>query len=504
MSPLMDWRPRGRLLLSFLLGIVAAFGLAPFGFWPATVISLAALPFVLGAVPTRREAAWCGWLYGTGCFALALAWIVDPFLVDIAVHGWMAPFALVFMAGGLALFWAAAFWGAAAMFRDIGGRVAALIVTWTIAEYLRGHVLTGFPWAAPGQIWVGTNADQLLAWVGPEGLNLLTFLGALPLGLVLIPASGQAARLTGIVPALAIVVLTGIKGPPPQPELTLFTVRLIQPNAPQDQKWDPAYMPLFFERQIEFTAAEPRPDLVVWPEVSLPNRLDIDGDPLSMVIDAAGGADIVLGILRPDADGYYNALVRLDGTGSVAGIYDKHHLVPFGEYVPLRRYVPEFGLSALASVMPGDMAAGPGPQVMDFGSLGTAIPLICYEVVFPRDVANAPGRASFLLQITNDAWFGKFSGPFQHLAQARMRAIEQGLPLARAANTGISAMIDPYGRIIDSLPLGEAGFVDAALPAPLAPTLYAKTGDWPVLWLLAGALLGLLGRAIGKNRAKGD
>jgi apolipoprotein N-acyltransferase len=177
-------------------------------------------------------------------------------------------------------------------------------------------------------------------------------------------------------------------------------------------------------------------------------------------------------------------MVVLDQDGTVAQVYDKHHLVPFGEYVPFAEALNRLGIFGLAQRIPAGYSSGVGAKLLDFGPLGRALPLICYEAVFPHDVNAAPERPNFLIQITNDAWFGKGAGPRQHLAQARMRAIEQGLPLARSANTGISAMIDPYGRILASLPLNTAGFVDAALPRPLPPTVYSRTGDMSFAVLL--------------------
>ncbi|TMV15404.1 apolipoprotein N-acyltransferase [Arenibacterium halophilum] len=490
-------RLAGRALACAVLGAVGALGLAPFGYPIATVIALALVPVALGT--TWRGAALCGWAFGTGYFALALAWIVEPFLVDVARHGWMAPFALIFMAGGLALFWGAAFWMAARLSDRPVPRVAALIVTWTLAEMARGWVLTGFPWAAPAQIWVGTPADRWLAYIGPEGLTLLTFAAALPLGLTL--SAPRWAK--GVLPFMLIAVITQLLrfAGPVATTGTGQIVRLVQPNAPQHQKWDPAFMPIFFNRQIDYTSAEPRPDLVVWPEASLPGFIPVVDDPLAAVGQAAGGAQVAVGTVHGNGQEYFNSLLRLDESGQLTEVYDKHHLVPFGEYVPLRRYLPEFGLRALAQVMPGDMAAGPGPQLVDFGDLGRALPLICYEAVFPRDVAAAPERPDFLLQITNDAWFGTWSGPYQHLAQARMRAIEQGIPMVRAANTGVSAMIDPLGRIRASLPLGQAGYVDAELPAPLPPTLYSRMGDVPVLLLLFLALTNFAAARLRRPRA---
>ncbi len=209
---------------------------------------------------------------------------------------------------------------------------------------------------------------------------------------------------------------------------------------------------------------------------------------LERIAQAARGADVVLGIQRYEGWRIYNSLIRLDGAGELAGLYDKHHLVPFGEYVPLGDLAARIGLYGFAAQEGQGYSAGPGPRLLDLGALGPALPLICYEAVFPQDVAGVPELPRLLLQITNDAWFGTHSGPYQHLAQARMRAIEQGLPLLRAANTGVSALIGPRGAVIRSIPLGQAGYVDALLPAPLPPTVYARSGDWPVflLLLLAG------------------
>jgi apolipoprotein N-acyltransferase len=223
---------------------------------------------------------------------------------------------------------------------------------------------------------------------------------------------------------------------------------------------------------------------VIWPESAIPWALSHAGMVLEEIADAGGTATVVLGARRVTDARFFNTMVALGPDGSVAQTYDKHHLVPFGEYVPFGDTLADFGVRGLAARDGDGYSAGPGAALMDFGALGQALPLICYEAVFAHDVGAAPQRPDFLIQITNDAWFGKAAGPRQHLAQARMRAIEQGLPLARSANTGISAMIDPFGRVVQALPLNTAGFVDAALPAPLAPTLYSRGGDGPVAVLL--------------------
>ena len=240
----------------------------------------------------------------------------------------------------------------------------------------------------------------------------------------------------------------------------------------------------------ELLAEDPAP-IEEPPEAALPNWIEGIDDPRAMIAAAAQGAQVALGLVRPDADGVYNALLRLGPGGEVEGVYDKHHLVPFGEFMPFESLFSRFGITGLADVIGGGMQAGPGPAILGFGPIGRALPLICYEAVFPQDVNGAGSRPDFLLQITNDAWFGTRSGPYQHLAQARMRAIEQGLPLVRAANTGISAVIDPWGRTVTSIPLGEPGYADAVLPAPRAPTFYSRTGDKPAAFGLIVLLLAL-------------
>ncbi len=496
--------PRGPLLrmgLAAGLGGLAALGLAPYGLWPVTLLALALVPWLVQGIDRPGRAAWLGWALATGYFAHALIWIVEPFLVDVARHGWMAPFALILLSGGLALFWAAAFWGATWLARSGAMRIAALVVALSLAEVARAHVLTGFPWAGLAQVWVGTDVALWLAWIGPQGLGALTLFAALVPGVALISHGGWARRLISVVPVLILVLVgLGLSRAIPAQHPSTGTVRIIQPNAPQHQKWDPEFMPVFFQRQIDFTAALPHPDLIVWPETAVPVLLEYAGPALARMSDAARGTPMVVGIQRSDGPRQYNSLVQLDAGGDIAAIYDKHHLVPFGEYFPGGDFAARFGLRGFAAQEGDGYSAGPGPVLMAFGALGGGLPLICYEAVFPEDASSGEGRADFLLQATNDAWFGEFAGPYQHLAQARMRAIEQGLPMVRAANTGISAMIDPWGRITESLPLGEAGFIDADLPAPLGATPYARVGDWPVLGVLLMVLAGLpwVGRKINR------
>lgn len=475
-----------------LAGAVAALGLAPWGMWPLTLAALVLVPALLLSAETPWRASMVGWAFGAGYFARALSWLVEPFYVDPDRYAWMAPFALGLMAGGLALFWGAAFGGAYRAGRTPGARVWLLVATFALAEFARAYLFTGFPWAGLAQVWVDTPVVLLLAWIGPHGLGVATLVAAFPVGLALARRAGVRRALTGLAPAalLALAALLAAQGSP-DIAMTGKTVRLIQPNARQDRKWDPEWTPVFFRRQLGYTAAAPRPDLIVWPESAVPVLLNDAGPAFASIARAADGVPVALGIQRLDGERVYNSLVYLDQTGAVAGTYDKHHLVPFGEYVPLGNLAARFGLRGLAAQQGDGYSAGPGPQLLSMGTLGDVLPLICYEAVFPQDVNRAPSRPSVLLQVTNDAWFGTYSGPYQHLAQARMRAIEQGVPLIRAANTGVSAVIDPLGRVTASLPLGEAGYLDADLPMPLPPSPYSRTGDLPVfiLLLIAGFAL---------------
>lgn len=484
MTPVGGWPFWLIFLSATVLGGVAAFGLAPFGYWWATVIALTLLAPVYLSSKSRGQAAWIGWAFATGYFAHALSWIVEPFLVDAPRYGWMAPFALVFMAGGLALFWALAFWVARKPGASGVGQTVLLALIIALAEAGRGYVLTGFPWAGLAQVWVDTPVAQVLALTGPYGLGALTLLATLPLGAALSRRKGIFLPLCLSVGFVGLGL--GYAAMRPDVTNTEHIVRLIQPNAPQHQKWDPDYAPLFFARQIEFSAQQPRPDLIVWPETSVPAWLGSAQPHLDAIAEAAQGTPVFLGIQRGDGPRIYNSMIYLNEDGQQQGLYDKHHLAPFGEYVPFGDVMARFGIHGMATTTGNGFSAGPGAELIEAGKLGLALPLICYEAVFTQDVLSAPGRADFLMQITNDAWFGTRSGPYQHLAQAQMRAVEQGLPMMRAANTGVSAMIDPLGRITKALPLGEAGFIDALLPAPLARTLYARIGDYPVFFVLFG------------------
>ena len=474
-----------RFVILALLGVIAGLGQAPYDLWLATVLALGAVFVLYPAGRSPRQSAFHIWAFGFGYFGFSLRWIVEPFLVDIARYGWMAPFALFLMAAGAALFWALAGWLASRLAPRSLAMFGLMLVG---AEVLRSLILTGFPWALLGHVWVTTGLAQVAAFGGPHLLSLLTVLSGWAVAALL----GQG-RVLGLVTLGLLLALSFVMRPGPAAQLAddLPVVRLVQPNAPQDQKWDPAYRDVFLNRMIRLSAEGDVPDLVVWPETSVPYLLNYIEDDLSLFSNATRGAPLVFGIQRRDQQARaFNSLVVMEPGGAVQSVYDKRHLVPFGEYIPGAQLLGQIGMSGLAGNLGTGFTPGATPGPVEIPGIGPAVPLICYEGIFAEEITYGDTRARMLLLITNDAWFGQAAGPYQHLAQARLRAIEQGLPMVRVANTGISAMIDPKGRITASMPLGAEGAIDVPLPPAQGATPYSRWGDLPALTLLILSMLG--------------
>lgn len=484
--------PWGGPVLALSCGCLLALAQPPLSWAWALFLGLPPLLWLLEGAARGRGAFLRGWAAGVGFFGLGLFWIVEPFQVDPETFGWMAPFALVGMAGGLALFWGAGFALARAT-RLTGAPLAvALACVLGLLEVARSYVLTGFPWALTAYAWIETPAIQALALVGPFGLSALALIAGLLPGAKL----GRFGRAGSCALAAALVAAGWGWGAwrlaqPVTPRAESLLVRLVQPNAEQRLKWRPDMQTLFFERQLAATRADPRPDVVIWPETAVPFVLDYAPYAQAEIAAAARGAPVILGVERIEAGGtgerWFNSLAVLGPGGAPLAIYDKHHLVPFGEYVPLGGLLARLG-PRVATLTTRGFTPGPGPARISVPGVPPFLPLICYEAIFPQAMRPPGGRPDWLVQVTNDAWFGDLSGPYQHLAQARARAIEQGLPLARSANTGVSAMIDPHGRIVARLPLGEAGHVDATLPATLPATVYSQIGDLPPIIAILIAL----------------
>lgn len=482
------WRIAG---IDALAGASVALSQAPLLAWYLAFPGLIWALWRMARPATMAGAWWAGWFAGAGYFGAYLTWIISPFLVDPVVYGWMAPFAFVMMAFGLGLFWAAA----AALAVLLPRRALALAALLAVTELARGHLFTGFPWAQVGHLWLGSWAEQGVALVGATGVTVLTLLAAcLPQLHRLWGGAATAALILGIM-GVGMVRATA-----PDTGHRAVSLRLVQPNAEQHLKWDPDQARILFQRQLQFTATGTPADLTIWPETAVPYLLEYAPEIAGLITTASGGRKVAIGIQRVAGDRGWNALRVLQDEGVLTATYDKFHLVPFGEYIPFGDVLHDwFGIGAFAAQVGNGYSAGPGPALIDLGpELGRVLPLICYEAVFPG-IPRAVARPDWIVQITNDAWFGTLTGPFQHFQQSRLRAIEMGLPLVRVANTGVTAVIDGRGRVTQRLGFGVAGYLDVPhLPLALGATPYARWGDVPA-WAL---LLMMLAAALWRGRGK--
>jgi apolipoprotein N-acyltransferase len=500
LSEAKGWRRCGLLVL---FGLCAAAALPPLHLVFLLVPAFAGLILMLDRPLCRAGAFFTGWWWGFGYFTAGLYWIANALFVDIAKFGWLVPFAVFGLSAGFAVFPGLA----TLLTRDARSRGWARILVfagaWPLVDWLRGWVLTGFPWNLIASVWTFSDAMiQPAAWLGAHGLGFATVaLAALPaVAVERAPGPSWRKALIGGLAVLALWIGFGaarLAGAADEfvPGVRL---RLVQANIDQKEKWrqerraDHVAKHLELSRRPPDRPGEPPPTHVVWPETAVPFLVERDPMALSVLAQAVPpGGLLITGVPRASAPGeepfqVWNSLVAIDGQGRVAAAFDKFHLVPFGEYVPLR------GLLPIERIVPSkaDFSAGPGPVTLSLPGLPPASPLICYEVIFPGEVTAAGSRPAWLLNVTNDGWFGLSSGPHQHFAAARLRAVEEGLPLVRAANTGISAVIDPYGRTVIRLDLGQTGFVDSPLPNALAkPTSYSRTGDFPLLVLAIVSVL---------------
>jgi apolipoprotein N-acyltransferase len=491
--------------IAFLLGALAAAALPPVDLTPLLLISFTGLVWLFDGTRTRREAFGIGWSFGFGFFVAGLYWIAASLFVDLARFWWLVPFAVMGVPAGLAIFTGAATLAAFILCRGLKwrgtARVLALAVAWASAEWLRGHVLTGFPWNLAGYAWSGGFPGslamlQLTSLIGIYGLSLLT------VTLAMLPATlGDFGGRRWPALGLALLALTlsfgfgswrlagGVAEPVPGVEL-----RLVQPSIALSLRENPAERTAEFRRHLVLSA-EPAPirlSAIIWPESGAPPFTDRNSGALGAIAEVTPpGALSLVGSVRTDppparTEHVWNTLLAIDHQGSVVAAYDKAHLVPFGEYVPLRQILP------IEKITGGtmDFSAGPGPRTLHLPGLPPVSPLICYEAIFPEAVIDPRDRPQWLLTITDDAWFGFTSGPFQHFDIARVRAVEQGMPLVRVGNNGISGLVDPYGRVVKRLDLDAVGYLDLPLPRALPTTLYGRIGD-TLFWLALPVLLGL-------------
>ena len=498
MLKLRGWRALGAGLIA---GALAALAMPPLYWLPLAVIGLVVLVWQWDDAPTARIAALRAWFWGIGHFTIGSYWMVEAFFVPPADFALFGPPAVLGLAMVLGAFPAAAAWATRILvlrWPYLAGRYRRLIllaVAWTATEWLRGHIFTGFPWNPLAHVWAfSTPLLQGASLVGVYGLGTLTFM------ILASPAAGWRASLV----SLAAVGLAGVAGQQVMGASASAStgpiVRIVQPNVPQAEKWRPEGRARELQKLIDLSRRDgfDRVAAVIWPETATPFIVQPESSGLAMLATAAPpGGYLLAGAARSGGDvkdGVWNSLLAIDPSGTVVATYDKVHLVPFGEYIPFHKELPP--LTGL--IGRGSFEKGEAFTTLTLPGLPGFSPLICYEALFPGEVTGPGARPAWLVNITNDAWFGVSSGPYQHFVSARLRSIEEGLPMIRAANTGISAVIDAYGRILASLEMEREGVVDLALPPPRAATLYARWHDWTLLFLLTVLVLSVF--LVGRKR----
>ena len=487
------WRTYG---VAVLAGALAALAMPPLYWLPLGVVGVVVFVRQWDSAPSPRVALLRAWAWGWGHFAIGSYWIVEAFFVppaDFAAFGVPAVLGLAALLGFFPAMAAAAARWLALRWPHLGGnyrRLILLAVLWTVAEWLRGHVFTGYPWNPLGHVWAfAAPLLQGASLVGVYGLGTLTF------AILAAPVAGWRATLA----ALGLVGLAGVAGQSvmPQPDAGPMgpTIRIVQPNVPQSEKWSPKDRSAHFAKILELSRRPGFEDLgaVVWPETAVPFVVQPGSSALPYMATAAPPKGYLLaGAPRATSlaeDGVWNSLLAIDAGGTIVASYDKVHLVPFGEYIPFHKEFPPIS----GAIGRGSFESGETFVTLSLAGLPPFSPTICYEAIFP-DAVTAPGaRPAWLLNVTNDAWFGTSSGPYQHLTSARLRAVEEGLPMIRAANTGVSAVIDAYGRILASLDMEREGIIDHALPPPRVATAYSRWGDGTLALLLLalGLMIGL-------------
>jgi apolipoprotein N-acyltransferase len=506
-------------VLAVCAGALSALSLAPYHIFPVLFFTFPIFIWLLeGSVPSLNKqnksglfrriwpAFKTGWLFGFGYFLAGLWWIGKAFLVDADEFIYLLPLAVVALPAGLSIFWGIAAVLTRALWTHGWTRLISAAVCFTAMEYLRGHLFTGFPWNLLGYAFMPSPLFmQTSALIGVYGLTFITVLVAATAAIFIPGPSGPAihVRRTLVLSASLVAahigygayVLTGSKTEM-VPDVNL---RIVQPAIDQSRKWDPAYAVPIMENYFDLTNTNKGPKAasagsfthIIWPESVFPFILTERRDMLSQLADLLPAeTKLITGAMRREAnaqDRTFNALLVIDGNGEIISAYDKTHLVPFGEYLPFHGLLESIGLQQLTQR--GAFSAGTQRKSISVPATPRFLPLICYEIVFSGSLIKHWERPKWIVNLTNDAWFGLTAGPHQHAHQSRVRAVEEGIPLVRAANTGISMVVDPYGRVIESLQLGVRGTVDSGLPKAGPVTWFAIHGNWPTLILICALFL---------------
>ncbi|MGA7810867.1 apolipoprotein N-acyltransferase [Bradyrhizobium sp.] len=539
-----------RAAIAFAAGALSVLAMAPFNAWPVLFLTFPVAVWLIDGAGAGRwrgvpAAALAGWWFGLGYFVPGLYWIGYAFLVDASTFAWLLPFAVLGLPIYLALFTALGFALARLLWTRDASRIIALAVSLTVSEWLRGRVLTGFPWNTFGYALSEPLAlAQAASLIGLWGLTFLSVaIFASPA--VLIDGSSRGRKTwiqetwiqetwiqvtwidktwidkRWIAPATAVLLLIAMGtfgvvrlSRHPTGIVDNVKLRIMQPNLQQDVKFNYSAKAEVMQRYLALSDRSSGPQstgvrdasILIWPESAFPFFLTREADVMAEIANfLPQGTVLITGSVRaPDQPPgtritrAYNSIYVFDHEGSVLSLYDKLHLVPFGEYLPLQELMERAGLEQLTKLQ-GGFIPGTIRRTLPIPNAPRALPLICYEAIFPGDAASRDDRPGWIVNLTNDGWFGISTGPYQHLQQARMRAIEQGLPLVRAANTGVSAVVDPMGRIIAHLDLGVEGVLDSRLPSAIRPTFYARYGDIPAAALVVVALIFVIRRRIAKQ-----
>ena len=521
------WR---RLFAAFGFGAASALALPPLGWWPVMFATVPLTLFLLdgaeghpdrGVLRRNVPAFAVGWWFGFGYLLAGLWWVGSAFLVEAEQFAWALPLAVAGLPAGLALFYGAGAVVARALGSDGWPRVLALAAAFAAAEWLRGHVLTGFPWNALGYAAMpNAFAMQPAALWGTYGVTFLALLVFAAPALLVRPGRGEWIALT-LVAALALghaswsasrlfaaVEAETIAREAAEP----VRIRIVQPAIDQREKWKAGNASNVFGRHVDLSTADTGPQTaglagvtyLVWPESAFPFLIQRQPGALAAIADILPpGTTLVTGAMRGEdfpLDGHkgsparvFNSVLAIDHEGVIQEARDKTHLVPFGEYLPFQGVLEALGIRQLTG-REGGFAAGRRRTLMQSGNV-PFLPLVCYEVIFPGALFDRlPERPRFLLNVTNDGWFGRTAGPHQHAHQARVRAVEEGLPLVRAANSGVSMVVTMWGAVPASLPLGADGVLDATLPVTSTRTPYSRWGDLPLGLVLALSLVVLIRR----------
>jgi len=505
------WRRAG---IAFAAGALSVLALAPFNAWPILFLTFPVLVWLVDGSAGRWGGAWqaaiAGWCFGFGYFVAGLYWIGYAFLVDAKTFAWLLPIAVSGLPAYLALFTGLGLAVARLIWLRGPVRILSLAVALTAAEWLRGHLLTGFPWNTFGYALSEPLAlAQAVSLVGIWGLTFIA------LAVFASPAVLADDRVDTphpfrplILGVMLLAALTGYGAARLATHQTAYVkgvkLRIMQPNLPQDARFNYSAKQQVMADYLHLSDRATGPQSsgvrdvthLIWPESAFPFFLTREPDALAQIVALIKpGTELITGAVRavPDATDprrfrAYNSVYVIDPDGSIRGVYDKVHLVPFGEYLPFQPFLERLGLRQLTKVI-GGFLSGERRHTMDVPGAPKMLPLICYEAIFPGAAVPSGERPGWLVNVTNDGWFGISTGPHQHFQQARMLAIAEGLPLVRAANTGISAVIDPLGRIIQSLPLGDEGVLDSALPQAIAPPLSVKSGDYATILFMVVSLV---------------